>query len=210
MSFKHRPRTSRQRQIPRTANLQMMYLEMASDAKCCSRMLTSPRSVSSVLLPFYAQLQSMAASFHGSANIRCVSTPSGGLSSRRAYLSSLPLSSAFMADQTFIILSALIPAPNSLRLLTMGLVSEVSRGGGGETRTPALKSPPTAGARHRHPPSLPPIPFPLSLWICTIPSDTLYSMHGAIIKHKRYPHLLFCLVADIRRQGGEKNSTKPQ
>lgn len=132
MSFKHRPRTSRQRQIPRTANLQMMYLEMASDAKCCSRMLTSPRSVSSVLLPFYAQLQSMAASFHGSANIRCVSTPSGGLSSRRAYLSSLPLSSAFMADQTFIILSALIPAPTVLGYLRWVLSPRCHGEGGGK------------------------------------------------------------------------------
>lgn len=53
----------------------------------CLRMLTPRRSVFIVLLPFQPQLQSMAASFHGSANIRCVSSPSGGLSSRLAYRS---------------------------------------------------------------------------------------------------------------------------
>lgn len=70
----------------------------------------------------------MAAGFHGSANIRCASSPSGGLSSRRAYLSSCRSFrlSWQIKHVSFYQLWILL---NRLRLLTMVLVSEVSLGG---------------------------------------------------------------------------------
>lgn len=180
------------------------------------RMLTSPAlAVSVVLLPFCHEHQSMAASFHGSANIRCVSTPSGGLSSRRAVsLLRRALAAAFVAHHTFIISSAAILLLRSLRLLTTGPVSEVSEEEeeeGGEkknARTPAPNSSPTAGACH--PPPSPPIPYSPSLrmrkcvfFFATL-SDTLCCLPAATTRHKSYPHFLGLLP-----QGGALQDKNP-
>lgn len=101
-------------------------------------MLTPPRRVFLVLLPLQPQHQSMAASFHGSANIRCVSSPSGGLSSRLAYRSSAALFGFHGRSNIYYF----IYFDSSSTDLRRGLVSEVS-GGKKKSRTPALKSPPT-------------------------------------------------------------------
>lgn len=113
----------------------------------CSRMLTPLRSVFIALLPFQPELQSMAASFHGSANIRCVSSPSGGLSSRRAYLSVAALFGFHGRSNIYYVIS-FDSSSTVLGYLRSSPVSEVSE----NTRTPAQKSPPPAGACHRPPP----------------------------------------------------------
>lgn len=59
-----------------------------SVVRCCGWRMLALLLASLPSQPPPPRLQSMAASVHGSANIRCVSSPSGGLSSRRAYLSS--------------------------------------------------------------------------------------------------------------------------
>lgn len=104
-------------------------------------------SVFIALLPFQPELQSMAASFHGSANIRCVSSPSGGLSSRRAYLSVAALFGFHGRSNIYYVIS-FDSSSTVLGYLRSSPVSEVSE----NTRTPAQKSPPPAGACHRPPP----------------------------------------------------------
>lgn len=103
----------------------------------CWRMLTPLRSVFIALLPFQPELQSMAASFHGSANIRCVSSPSGGLSSRRAYLSVAALFGFHGRSNIYYVIS-FDSSSTVLGYLRSSPVSEVSE----NTRTPAQKSPP--------------------------------------------------------------------
>lgn len=126
---------------------------MISDAVFCWWMLAPPRSLFIVLLPFQPQLQSMAASFHGSANIRCVSSPSGGLSSRRAYLSVAALFGFHGRSDIYYF----ITFPNSpstvLGYLRSTPVSEVSE----KTRTPAQNPP----APPPPPPPLEPVTHPL-------------------------------------------------
>lgn len=123
----------------------------------CSRMLTPLRSVFVALLPFQPELQSMAASFHGSANIRCVSSPSGGLSSRRAYLSVAALFGFHGRSNIYYVIS-FDSSSTVLGYLRSSPVSEVSE----NTRTPAQKSPPPLE------PVTDPLPsvFPLLLWGC--------------------------------------------
>lgn len=99
---------------------------MISDATLCAMMLTLLRSVFIVLLPFQPQLQSMAASFHGSANIRCVSSPSGGLSSKRAYLSFAGPFGFHGRSNVYYFIS-LDSSSAVLGYLRSGLVSEVSQ-----------------------------------------------------------------------------------
>lgn len=65
-----------------------MYLEMASDARRCLRILTLLRSVCIVLLPFYHHLQSVAAGFHGSAT---ASLHPAGVSHPDEHIFPLPL-----------------------------------------------------------------------------------------------------------------------
>lgn len=127
---------------------------MISDAMICLRMLTPLRSVFIVLLPFQPQLQSMAASFHGSANIRCVSSPSGGLSSRRTYRSSAALF-GFHGRSNMYYFICFDSSSAVLGYLRSGLVFEVSEKKHTHSRTPALKSLPV-GACHRPPPPIRP------------------------------------------------------
>lgn len=94
----------------------------------CLMMLALLRSPSIVSLPFQPQHQSMAASFHGSANIRCVSSPSGGLSSRRAYLSTAALFGFHGRSNIYYFIS-FDSSSTVLGYLRSGLVSEVSGGG---------------------------------------------------------------------------------
>lgn len=153
---------------------------------------------------FSPQLQSMAARFHGSANRRCVSSPSGGLSSRRAYLSSAALFGFHGRSNIYYFISS-DSSRTVLGSLAIGSCLRGVRGrglGGGiitQARTPALKSPPpTAGACHR-PPSHPFSPF--LLWMCnTILSDTwcnpkiqnvnphffVFSFTGYLMKKKKH------------------------
>lgn len=107
---------------------------MISDAIFCLRTFTPLRSV---LIAFQPELQSMAASFHGSANIRCVSSPSGGLSSRRAYLSVAALFGFHGRSNIYYVIS-FGSCSTVLGYLRSSPVFEVS----GNTRTPAQKSPP--------------------------------------------------------------------
>ncbi len=139
----------------------------------------SPRS------HFNPRLQSMAASFHGSANIRCVSSPSGGLSSRRAYLSSAALFGFHGRSNIYYFIS-FDSSSTVFRLLTVG-----SRLRGVKTGTPALKSPPTtAGACHRRPP---PIRFSLLLRMCKCMARSRLTVlkHGAIVGYKCFSNFYF-------------------
>lgn len=123
---------------------------------CCARF-------SSFLLPSQPQLQSMAASFHGSANIRCVSSPSGGLIIHTS-ISFLCCSSRISWQIKHVLFHLLWFLLNSIRLLTIGsrlrgVRKEKKKRERNKkkknTRTPALKSLP-AGACHRPPPPVRP------------------------------------------------------
>lgn len=102
-----------------------------SVVRCCGWRMLALLLASLPSQPPPPRLQSMAASVHGSANIRCVSSPSGGLSSRRAYLSSrcsfffffrgLERGGYFGTDQAFS-----ISFDSSLGYLRSGLI--ISRG----------------------------------------------------------------------------------
>lgn len=160
-------------------------------------MLTPLRSVFTVSLPFQPQRQSMAASFHGSANIRCVSSPSGGLSSRRAYL---PFAALFGFHGRSNIYYFIISDSSStvLVLLTVESCLRGVRGKGKKKRnprTPALKSPP-AGACHRPPP----IRFPLLLWMCKCVSRSCLTLFEQGGTYKRDPVLIFCSPLDFRKK----------
>lgn len=101
---------------------------------------------------FSLSLQSMAAaSFHGSAHIRCVSSPSGGLSSRRAYLSLPALFRISWHTRHLLVFYQLWVLINSFRRLTVG---SCLRGVRKNQRQGHLRwNPPLLfGARHRPPP----------------------------------------------------------
>lgn len=134
------------------------------------RMLTPPRRVFLVLLPLQPQHQSMAASFHGSANIRCVSSPSGGLSSRLAYRSSAALFGFHGRSNIYYF----ICFDSSSTDLRRGLVSEVS---GGKKK---IKDTCTEISPHWSCHRPPPIRFPLLFWICMSVS-WLADPHGGIM-----------------------------
>lgn len=158
---------------------------MISDATPRARTLTPLRSVLVVSLPFAPPLQSMAASFHGSASARatCVFAQRGSL-----IQTSTSFLSDFMADQN---MTSFDSSSTVLGYLRSGLVSKVSaeeeENQGHLHREPP--SPPLTGACHRPPPSR---CFPCVVSVpvrFTMLSDTflkyIYTLESP--KNNRYP-----------------------
>lgn len=104
----------------------MYYTLMTSDAMSCLRMLMLLRSgfFFIVLLPSAPVNGSKLSRLSSHTYAACLRP--AGVSHPDERISPLVLFSDFMADQTFIILSALIPPSTVLGYLRSGLVSEVS------------------------------------------------------------------------------------
>ncbi|MED6294428.1 hypothetical protein CHARACLAT_020984 [Characodon lateralis] len=118
MSPSQPPAATADKKISPAANLLLMHkdAEMISEAIICLVMLPPLRCARFPSLPL---LQSSAAGFH------CVSSPSGGLSSRRAALLRRCSFSDFKADLLLFFISV-DSSSAELGCLQSGLVSEVS------------------------------------------------------------------------------------